>query len=246
VRPQPKPGSDIRLFLFPYAGGSPAVFGKWIMELPENVEGIIIHYPGRGSRHKEPPISDISRLAEQLSQSIQSLLDKPFAFFGHSLGALIAFEVTRHLQRLQVRQPEILFVSACGAPQVPDPHPPTRTLTDAKFLEALEGMGGIDSALLRQPEVLQLLMPMIRADFEALENYHYDPDVPALGCPILAFGGLADERVSRERLEGWWMQTRSYFKSQYFPDEHFFIKPYRQAIIESISTEIRNLAHAKR
>lgn len=246
MRPLPKLGPDLRLFLFPYAGGGPAVFGKWIMELPENIEGIITHYPGRGSRHKEPPINDIFRLAEQLSQSIQSFFDKPFAFFGHSLGALIAFELTRQLHRQGLRQPEILFVSACGAPQIPDPHPPMSALPDAQFLETLERMGGVDSELLRQPEILQLLMPMIRADFEAIESYHYDPNVPPVRCPIMAFGGLADGRVSPEQLEGWAAHSRSYFKSQYFPGDHFFINPYRRAIIESLSMEIGALARAKR
>jgi medium-chain acyl-[acyl-carrier-protein] hydrolase len=246
VRPLPKPGADLRLFLFPYAGAGPAVFGKWIMELPEHIEGIIAHFPGRGSRHKEPPINDIFRLAERLSQSIQSLLDKPFALFGHSFGAFVAFELARQMHRQQLREPEILFVSGCGAPQMPDPHPPTSMLSDDQFLETLAGMGGIDSELLRQPEMLQLLMPMIRADFKALESYHYDPNVPPVRCPIMAFGGLADGRVSPEQLEGWAVQTRSYFKSQYFPEDHFFIKPYRRAIIESIATEIGALARAKR
>jgi len=238
------PSAEARLFLFPYAGGGPAVFGKWAADLPDTFEMWTVHYPGRGSRHNEPPIKQIDSLAEQLSHAILSQLDKPFIFFGHSLGGLVAFELTRQLRQQNLPRPTILFVSACGAPHLPDPHAPIHALPEAEFLKSLEQLNGIPPEILHQPEVMQLLLPIVRADFEAIEGYVYSAEVPALDCPIVAFGGLDDPRVSRERIEGWALHTVSPFKSQYFPGDHFFLNTAREAVIASFTSELM-AAYAK-
>jgi medium-chain acyl-[acyl-carrier-protein] hydrolase len=235
VCPPANSEAESRLFLFPYAGAGPAVFNQWSSRFPGNLETWIVHYPGRGSRHTEPPINQVDLLAERLSEAIQPFLDKPFAFFGHSLGGMIAFELTRHLRRKNLPQPEILFLSACGAPHIPDPNPPLHTLPDDRFLQSLGQLHGVPAELSHQPDVLQLLLPILRADFEAVENYVYRPELP-LRCPIAAFGGLDDPRLSRERLEAWCLQTASSFKSQYFPCDHFFIHTAREAVIAAIVT----------
>jgi len=241
VYTEANPNAETRLFLFPHAGGGPAMFGKWFAELPNSIERWAVHYPGRGSRHHEPPINSVSLLVGALSQAIQPLLDRPFVFFGHSLGALVAYEIARHLRRSGLPQPRILFVSACGAPHLREPHPPIHALPDAEFLEALEELNGIPSEFLHLPDVIGLLLPVLRADLEAIENYLYTPDELPLNCPIIAFGGLSDPRVSRERLEGWASHTDSSFKSQYFPGDHFFINTARESIMASISAEIKAL-----
>jgi medium-chain acyl-[acyl-carrier-protein] hydrolase len=243
VCPQVKWEAETRLFLFPYAGGGPAVFHKWPAKLPNHLEGWITHYPGRGSRHNEPPLKQIISLVERLSQAIQPLLDKSFAFFGHSLGGLIAFELTRHLRRNNLPQPQILFVSACGAPHIPDPHPSIHLLPDSDFVNSLQQLNGIPSELLQQDDVLQMLLPMLRADFEAMERYIYTSDNSPLRCPIVAFGGLDDVRVSRERVEGWGLHTNATFSSQYFPGDHFFINTARDSVIASIVAEVTS-SHA--
>jgi medium-chain acyl-[acyl-carrier-protein] hydrolase len=237
-------GAETRLFLFPYAGGGPAVFSKWSTELPNHMEAWIAHYPGRGSRYHEPPIKRLPALVERLSQAIQSLLDKPFAFFGHSLGGLIAFELARQLCQQNLPQPQILFVSACSAPHLPDPHPPIHTLPDTEFLKSLEGLGGFPHELLQLPDAMELFLPILRADFEAIESYVYTSDEPPLNCPIVAFGGLDDPRVSRERIEGWALHTNSSFSSQYFPGDHFFINTAREPVIASLIVELIS-SHAK-
>jgi len=241
--PQANPEAETRLFLFPYAGGGPAVFNKWASGFPGNTETWVAHYPGRGSRHNEPSIPQVITLAERLSDAIRLLLDKPFAFLGHSLGALVAFELTRHLRRKNLPQPEILFVSACGAPHIPDPHPPLHTLPDSEFLNSLQQLNGIPAEVSQQPEVMQLLLPMLRADFQAMESYVYTPELP-LACPIFALGGRDDPRVSRERLEGWCLHTNSDFKAQYLPGDHFFINTARESVTASITAELTS-AHAK-
>jgi medium-chain acyl-[acyl-carrier-protein] hydrolase len=208
------------------------------------MEGYVAHYPGRGSRYREPPIPRLSTLAERLCQAIQPLADKPFAFFGHSLGGCVAFEMTRLLRKDNLPQPILLFISACGAPHLTDPHPPIHALPDAEFLQALQELDGIPSELRDNAEIMQLLLPPLRADFEAFEEYRYDPDQPPLDIPIIVFGGLDDPRVSREYLEGWGVHTNASFKSQFFSGDHFFINSARELILTSIDTELAS-SHAK-
>jgi medium-chain acyl-[acyl-carrier-protein] hydrolase len=238
VCPQAKAEAETRLVLFPYAGGGPAVFRTWSAKLPNPIEAWIAHYPGRGSRHQEPPIKQIITLAERLSRAIQPLLDKPCAFFGHSLGGLVAFELTRYLHRNNLPQPQILFVSACRAPHLPDPYPPIHALPNMEFIISLQQLNGIPFELLQQSDVIHLLLPILRADFEAIETYVYTPDEPSLGCPIVAFGGLDDPSASKECIEGWGLHTNSSFRSRYFPGDHFFINTARDSVIAAILTEV--------
>ena len=244
VCPRPMPSAEIRLFLFPHAGGGPAVFGKWPAEFPDNVEIWIARYPGRGSQHDESPIKELNDLAERLSQDVQSLLDKPYAFFGHSMGGWVAFEMTRRLRKNDLPQPTTLFVSGCNAPHLPDPHPPIYRLPDPEFLDALHALNGIPAELMNLPEVIEWFLPALRADFEAVDTYVYNPNGSPLDRPIIAFGGLNDTHVSRESIEGWVSHTDASFKSQYFPGDHFFINSAREAVIASITSELTT-AYAK-
>ncbi len=209
------------------------------------METWIAHYPGRGSRYNEPPIKELITLVEKINEAIQPLLDKPFIFFGHSLGGMVAFELIRHLRQRKLPQPNILFVSACGAPQLPDPHPPIHTLPDAEFIKSLQELNGIPAEVVDHSELMKLLLLTLRADFEAIESYQYTSNEPPLTCPIIAFGGHDDLRVSQESLEGWASHTNSQFSSQYFPGDHFFINTSKEAIIASIITKI-STSHAKR
>ena len=245
VSPRPTPGAEMRLFLFPFAGGGPAAFGKWPAAFPGTIETWITHYPGRGSRHNDPPIKKLAVLVENIFQAIQPHLDKPFAFFGHSLGGLVAFELARLLRNQNLPQPETLFISACSAPHLPDPHPPIHALPYAEFLKAVEDFNGIPSEVLNFPELLEILLPVLRADFELVENYRYSPNQPSLDIPVIVLGGIDDPRVSKEQLEGWSAQTNSGFKAIYFPGDHFFINDVRDEIIGSIAREMMSSSATK-
>jgi medium-chain acyl-[acyl-carrier-protein] hydrolase len=177
-------------------------------------------------------------LAERFAEAIQPLLNRPFGFFGHSLGGLVAFELSRQMQRQNLPQPQILFVSACGAPHLSDPHPPIHGCSDFEFLKSLQELNGIPAELLRQPEVMQLLLPILRADFEALESYEYSPDSSLLHIPIVALAGLEDPRVSLERVQGWALHTDAGFTPHYFDGDHFFINTCREAVIASLVAEL--------
>jgi len=233
--PRLNPNAETRLFLFPYAGGGPTSFSKWSLELPENMEARTVHYPGRGSRYNETPIASISSLAHELSQAIRYLLDKPFVFFGHSLGAWVAFELARNLQRNALPAPTILFVSGSIAPHLSDPHFSLHALPDPEFLDALKNLNGIPNEIIQDEEALALLFPQLRADFELIETYRYKPG-ESLSCPIIAFGGLGDPRTSRSQLEGWAVHTSSHFESCFFSGDHFFIHQDREKILQKISS----------
>lgn len=222
VRPWPRPGADIRLLCFPYAGGSPAIFHKWAALLPNHIEVCAIQLPGRASRIRETPFTDVSSLVQTLADVLRADSGKPYAFFGHSLGALIAFELARLLRRQQCALPVYLFVSGSAAPQQPYTQPMIHVLPDDEFLAGVHLWGGTPKEVTAHPELVQLLLPSLRADFMLRETYVYG-DEPPLGTPIAAFGGLGDERVARGEIEAWRDQTSAGFSLHMLPGDHFFI-----------------------
>jgi len=234
VCPSPNPQASLRLFCFPYAGGGPAIFHAWLDDLPPGVEMCAAQLPGRGSRIKEAPYTRVASLVQALGEALHPHLDRPFAFFGHSLGALVAFELSRELRRQHDLLPVHLFVSGCGAPQSLDPHPPIGMLPDTAFLEELRQLNGTPAEVLEHEELMQLLLPTLRADFTARETYAY-VDEPPLDCPISAFGGMQDGRVERDRLEAWRDQTSGLFSLHTFPGDHFFLHSSQSLLLQTLS-----------
>ncbi|HVV71514.1 MAG TPA: alpha/beta fold hydrolase, partial [Verrucomicrobiae bacterium] len=163
-----RPNRALRLFCFPYAGGGLPVFRGWPDALPESVEVRVIQLPGRGPRFREKRFEDLANLARVLSAEIEPLLvDQPFALFGHSFGALLAFETARQL-RTMGWIPERLIASGNNAPHIPEPLPPIHGLPDEAFLEELKLLNGIQPAVLESQELLELFLPIIRSDFKML------------------------------------------------------------------------------
>jgi len=150
----------------------------------------------------ERPFTQLSPLIETLAQALAPLLDKPFAFFGHSLGALVSFELVRRIRRQYGVHPVRLFVSAGRAPQIPHRGRPIHTLPDKEFLMELRRLNGTPSELLGHEELMEIMLPVLRADFAVYETYLYSTE-PPLNCPISAFGGLQDHEVSDSDLEAW-------------------------------------------
>lgn len=231
--PRPDPAAGARLFCFPYAGGSPVMYNRWPATLPAGVEVRAAHYPGRGWRYAEAAFRRISHLVEALAQAIPPLLDRPFAFFGHSLGALVAYELARRLHKDRLPLPYMLFVSACVAPHLPDPNPPLHVLPEAEFMQALRRLNGTSAEVLADAQMMSLLLPALRADLEASETYRYAPGQP-LSCPIAAFGGYDDTRIDPDGLQGWATHTQAGFRLQMFPGDHFFVNTHRQAVVSEI------------
>ena len=220
--PGAAPGATLRLFCFPYAGGGARIYRNWPRLLAPSVEVCAANLPGREGRLKERPFTQMDPLIEALAENLGPFFDRPFAFFGHSMGAMISFELARRLRRTGGPMPVHLFVSGRRAPQLPDPEPPTYDLPRDEFIDSLRRLNGTPHEVLQNDELLQLVIPLLRADFELVQTYDYREEVP-LDCPITAFAGLDDVEVSRDEVRGWERQTTKGFSHLTVPGDHFFI-----------------------
>jgi len=230
----------MRLFCFPYAGGSAQIFRSWSTQLPPGVEVCPIHLPGRGLRLRDAPYSRLEPLLDRISEALIPQLERPYALFGHSMGAMISYELARRLRDAGVRQPLHLFLSGRRAPHLKDEEPPIHDLPAPEFLNAMYRLGGTDKAILENDELLGLMLPMLRADFELVETYRYLPGEP-LDIPITAYGGLLDEEVSREQLAEWRQHTRESFSLHMLPGNHFFLTSAQNQLLRLLSLELTGL-----
>jgi surfactin synthase thioesterase subunit len=218
-----------------------SVFRTWPADLPPEIEVCAVEYPGRGSRLREVPCRRLTDLAERASAAIAAQAELPFAIFGHSLGALVAFDVVRQLRRRGAPLPLHLFVSGRRPPQVPDPGPLLFALPEAEFVEGVRRRyDGIPDVVLQEPELLRLLLPAMRADFEALETYAYAPELP-LDIPVSVFGGEEDPCVPVADLAGWKDQTSGACTVLTYPGSHFFIQSARTAFLSALGRETQRL-----
>jgi medium-chain acyl-[acyl-carrier-protein] hydrolase len=233
VVPRPVDDPTLRLFCFPYAGGGAFAFRRWAERVPHGVELCGVQLPAREGRFKEPAYTRLTDLVRDLAEVFGSATGVPFAFFGHSMGALVAFALARELRRTHFRGPELLMVSSCRAPQRPDPDPPIHALPEPEFLQELRELNGTPEAIFRDAELLQLLIPILRADFEVCETFEYQHERP-LDCPIAAFGGVGDPDVSREDLEAWSEQTSASFSLRMFQGDHFYFADQPAALLEEL------------
>jgi len=186
----------------------------------------------------EPPYSRLSLLVEALAQAIVPFLDKPFALFGHSLGSLVSFELARKICSSRQLRPVRLFVSAGAAPQIPRRNSAIHALPKEEFMGELRRLNGIPAELRSNKELMDIVLPSLRADFALFESYRYLSG-PSLNCPISAFGGLSDQRVSRDDLEAWRDQTTVSFTIRMFPGDHFFLKSTQSLLLQVLSHELR-------
>jgi surfactin synthase thioesterase subunit len=202
--------AQLRLFCFPYAGGTAHIYRDWQQYLPPTIEVLPAQLPGRGPRLQEPSFVSLPDLVTALRTAITPLLDRPFAFFGHSMGAVIAFELARSVRRGLACEPEVLCVSGWRAPQVPSDKPPSYNLPNDEFIAELQQMAGTPREVLQHTELMELVTPVLRADFQLIQTYHFEAG-PPLACPIGAYGGLDDNEAPRELLSMWRSQTTSRF-----------------------------------
>lgn len=226
----------LRLFCLPYAGASSYIFRSWLNHLPNTIEICPIELPGRGRQIKSTPLKQIEPLVKAIALEILPYLDKPFAFFGHSMGGLVSFELARSIRRQYNLEPVHLFISGRRAPQTKDLKPAIHQLPEAEFLRELRQLNGTPEAVLDNHELRSLLMPILKADFAVLENYIYSDEAP-LNCPISVFGGLQDKQVSLEQLEAWQAQTVNTFSLEMLPGNHFFINS-SQSLISELSKHL--------
>jgi len=201
--------------------------------VPERLEICPVQLPGRENRIAEPSFTRLSLLVDAMTEALDPYFDLPFAFFGHSIGARIAFELTRELRRKNAFQPVHLFVSGSRAPHIPEPRP-LHLLPEHDFVRELRRFSGTPEAVMRSRDLMEMYLPILRADFAVDETYVYSEDNP-LDCPISAFGGSEDKEANREELDAWRQHTLSSFTLQMFQGDHFFLKSSQSLLLDSIS-----------
>lgn len=234
-----QPCAGLRLFCFPYAGAGPSVFKDWPALLLPGVEVIGVNYPGRESRIKEALTNNLHVLVDALAKAIVPYLDRPFAFFGHSMGAYVCYELSQVLEQRNALRPEQVFISAAGAPHLPEPDP-IHKLSSRDFLKALLRLDGFSPEVLAHPELVQLVLPALRADFTACETYRFQIEAPAM-FPLTIYGGTMDKRVGRDRLEAWRQHAGSSFSMSLFEGDHFYLRPKRHRLLGSVNGHLADL-----
>lgn len=228
-----EPSAALRLYCFPYAGGSASVFHSWRAALAPEIDVIAVQMPGRAERLLDPMPRRIEPLLAALAEAIAPRAGRRFAFFGHSLGGLVAFELARLLQRRGADMPERVIVSGCDAPGHRKADRALHRLDDEAFVQVLRGYNGTPPEILANRELLRLLLPAVRADFEISENYVPLQDAP-LNRPLTVLAGVHDERDSDDAVDGWSRETRAGCDVHWFDGDHFFINPHRDAVLACV------------
>lgn len=233
VVPRRQPAA-LRLVCFPSAGHGPAMFRPWLPLLPPDIELVIAHLPGRESRWSEPALTRIADVVTALEQAIRTHVKPPYVFYGHSLGALIAYEVARRLDSSEAARPQHLFASAHRAPQRPNRHPRLSELSDAAFLgEVNRRHGGIPESVAANRELMDLMLPSLRADYRVFEDYAHGVAMP-ISSPVTALFGSADTHVTREDVEPWRDVTTGAFELREFAGGHFFVNDLRTDVVATV------------
>lgn len=232
------PAARMRLFCFPYAGGGATIYSTWWRMLPAEVEVVAVQPPGREARIAEPPFHDLAALVREMHrQLLPELRELPFALFGHSNGALMAFELARTLRRSGGPMPLHLFASGRPAPQLELEDPPVHDLPEAEFIEELRRLKGTPEEVLQHEELLRLVIPLLRADFSLAETYRYASE-PPLPLPLSAYGGAQDLEVPPEQIEAWREQAGGEFRARTFPGGHFFVNEDRAEVVAEVAATL--------
>jgi surfactin synthase thioesterase subunit len=234
---QPSDKAKLRLFCFPFAGGGASFYRNWPQDLPEGIEVCPIQLPGRETRMREKAYTRIEPLISDVTTALLPWLDKPYCLFGHSMGSLVVFELARQLASAHNSSPEHIFVSGYNAPQLEYKSALRSDLPENEFMAQLARMEGTPKEVLDSPELMQLLLPLLRADCAVCDFYRYH-EQPALACPISVYGGSEDYETPQQSLEAWRVQTDSTFNCHMIQGGHFFLQSARQEFISSLAAEL--------
>ena len=242
---RPRSGPDLRLFCFPHAGGGASIYRAWPSQVAAALEVVAVQLPGRESRLKEPLVDSLAPLVTALADVMAPYTNAPYAFLGHSFGALLSFELIRELRRRGSSMPVCLFASGRQAPRIPEPDPPLHRLPEPDFARAVHNRyNGIPQFIFDEPELLRLLLPALRADLSMAETYAYGDEAP-LDCAISVFGGTLDHRLAKADLDAWRDETTAGCSVRLFPGGHFFLEHAQAQVLGAVSEEVqRRLASA--
>ena len=237
VKPRPRPDAKLKLVCLPFAGGGSSSFRSWTPLLPAQVELLTVEIPGRGQRLSETLRTKIEALIPDIANALQKELDRPFALFGHSMGTLLGFELAHYLRVHFHKEPAYLFFSGRGAPGQPSTEEPIHQLPKDDFVRRIREYNGTPKEVLEHQELMDLMIPILRADFEVCETYSYTQH-PPFNCPLTAFGGLQDSGAPKSNMQAWKEHTTGTFNLRMFPGGHFFIMEHTQTLIQSLLRDI--------
>ena len=233
-----RPGARARLVCFHHAGGAASAYQAWLTRLPDDLDLVAIQLPGRESRYGEPPFRKVRPLVAELARALRPLFDLPVAFFGHSMGATLAFELAHALREARGPQPFHLAVSGRGAPHLPRRGAVVSELSDPGLVGYLRTLGGLPVEVESEPDLLELVLRVVRTDYALVDDFVLEPRAP-LTCPISAFYGDADPIVDAAEARAWEPYTTSRFAVRGFGGDHFFIAQSRDDVIGSLVSEVR-------
>jgi medium-chain acyl-[acyl-carrier-protein] hydrolase len=236
VRYRQNEGARLRLFCFSYAGGGASIFRQWPDLLPQDVEVCAIQLPGREYRLAEPAYTNLDSLIEALADAIAPYLDRPFAFFGHSMGSLVCFELARQLRRTHDKHPVHLYIGAYRAPHLPNPNVKIYHLPLEVFKVILRA-DGIPERILQNEELMQAMLPTLRADFELCDTHIYKEEAP-LQCSFSIFGGQEDNRISPAELDAWRIHSSALCSLSLLPGSHFFLHSAQDLLLSTLSQDL--------
>lgn len=243
VRYRPNEDARLRLFCFSYAGGGALIYRQWPDLLPQEVEVCAIQLPGREYRLAEPAYTSLTSLVETLAEALVPYLDRPFAFFGHSMGSLVCFELARQLRRTQNKCPLHLYIGAYRAPHLSNPNVKIYQLPLEVFKVILRA-DGIPERILQNEELMQAMLPTLRADFELCDTYVYKEEDP-LACSFSVFGGQEDNRISPAELRAWHIHSSSLYSLTMFPGSHFFVHSAQDLLLDVLSQDLAARLHIR-
>lgn len=233
ITPERRPLAEVRLFAFPYAGGSAGSFRPWAKRLSPRIELSVLQLPGREDRYHEPMLTSMAEVVPPVCAALAQRADKPFVLFGHSVGALMAFEVVRRLGALRHGLPLELIVGGKRAPHEPIDRTPMHELSDPDLIERLRKFGGTPQAVLDTPELLELFLPRLRADFEINETYRH-AEGSGLPVPVTVLGGVDDPETTPATLQAWERHADAGFRLRMYPGGHFFIHQIEDRVVGDI------------
>ncbi|WP_165845501.1 thioesterase II family protein [Streptacidiphilus pinicola] len=235
----PRPAARLRLFCFHPAGAGPNFYRSWGERLPQDVEVVAVHLPGREGRFLEPPLSDYSPVVAELHAALRTALDRPYALFGHSMGALLAYGVAVAAARHGDPAPERLLLSGCGGPGTVQTKGGRAVWSDAELVADLREMGGTPEEVLAEPDLLKLILPVLRADYALCDSFHAAPPAgPLLDVPLTVLGGV-DDHYGPADLARWSAVTSGPTTQYAFPGGHFFLAAESaDAVLATVTAEL--------
>ena len=239
--PRPQPDAKIRLFCLPFAGGGASLYRPWTTQLAPTIEVCPIQLPGRENRYSEKPITDAHQMAKAIATQMLPFLDRPYAIFGHSMGALLAYEVSREHARLKAKAPEILFVSAHRAPHLPRKRALLHALPNAQFIESLKQYGGFPEEILNNQEFIDFILPTMRSDMTLCDLYAFTKREVSIQTPFEVFAGVDDREAGPSEMESWSEHTQGQANLTVFDGGHFFLRTHSKELLSHLLNTIHSL-----